>query len=111
EAYGFGGILDLATIGEKRLRAFVSDFVAEGGALSVTPRLGTDLDKSVPFADGSSEQLAAAQPPLAVDGKGVVVCIIDLGCDFLHRNFRAGQTLATRLRFLDVEQPNGSFLE
>src|SRR3546814_18335388 len=81
-----------------------SDLVAEGGgraaleaaarlireqtveALYLGPRLRPQLDHSVTDACGPAFVRMPADPRL--DGSGVVLGIVDYGCDFAPRNFR-----------------------
>ncbi len=67
------------------------------GATLVRP----DLQFSVPEIQGSAAALREALPQGAAtpDGAGVIVGVVDFGCDYAHENFR-NQDGTTRLLFL-----------
>jgi subtilisin family serine protease len=49
----------------------------------------SDLAFSVPEIRADAAQLQAVLPPAThIDGSGVIVGVVDYGCDFLHKNFR-----------------------
>lgn len=77
-------------------------------SLKAATRLYTHLRSSIPEVRCDAGELCAAfpevKPPL--DGSGVVVGIVDVGCDFKHRNFRTkDSSRATRIRFLWDQRP------
>ncbi len=59
-------------------------------SLKRATRLHPELEFSVPEIRATQQQISAALPPgiPAVDGTGVIVGVVDFGCDFRHRNFR-----------------------
>lgn len=65
--------------------------------LKAAPELHLALYNSVPAIRCSPRSLAIPGFP-GLDGSGVVVGIVDFGCDFRHANFR--QAGATRIQFL-----------
>jgi hypothetical protein len=63
-------------------------------------QLEPELTFSVPEIRADTTQLHAGLPAgTHIDGSGVIVGIIDYGCDFLHHNFRKVDG-TTRLLFL-----------
>jgi subtilisin family serine protease len=70
-------------------------------SLKRAKKVHKQLEFSVPEMNASQELLAQGLPSTAptIDGTGVIVGVVDYGCDFNHKNFRnAGGT--TRLLFL-----------
>lgn len=59
-------------------------------SLKSATRTHPSLRFSVPEIGVSVEQLRIGLPDLvaSVDGKGIIVGVVDFGCDFQHRNFR-----------------------
>ena len=59
-------------------------------SLKLARRLHKELNFSVPEIRATQAQINAAIPAgtPSIDGKGVIVGIIDYGCDFKHNNFR-----------------------
>lgn len=59
-------------------------------SLKLARRLHEELNFSVPEIRATQAQINAAIPTgtPSIDGKGVVVGVIDYGCDFRHNNFR-----------------------
>jgi subtilisin family serine protease len=69
-------------------------------SLKRATELHADLEFSVPEIEAAQDALAAAFPGDTVhDGHGVIVGIVDYGCDFVHGNFRHPDG-STRLLFL-----------
>jgi subtilisin family serine protease len=58
--------------------------------LKLATSLHTELKDSLPEIRATPAQLQAALPhgPGEIDGAGVIVGIVDTGCDFVHKNFR-----------------------
>lgn len=64
----------------------------------------SDLAFSVPEIRADAAQLQAVLPPgTQIDGTGVIVGVVDYGCDFLHKNFRNTDG-STRLLYLWDQQ-------
>lgn len=60
----------------------------------------SELAFSVPEIRADAAQLQAVLPPgTSIDGAGVIVGVVDYGCDFLHKNFRNADG-STRLLYL-----------
>lgn len=58
-------------------------------SLKRATELRQELQFSVHQIGATPDQLAAVVAPgLTLDGRGVVVGVVDIGCDFVHRNFR-----------------------
>lgn len=69
-------------------------------SLKRATRLHPELRFSVPEIRGDAATLqTASSTGRAVDGSGVIVGIVDYGCDFLHRNFRKADG-TSRLLFI-----------
>ena len=70
-------------------------------SLKLANRLYPALEFSVPDIEATPAQLAAVLPSnvASPDGAGVIVGIIDYGCDFNHRNFRHANG-ASRILYL-----------
>ncbi|PYQ62915.1 MAG: hypothetical protein DMF53_11900 [Acidobacteria bacterium] len=69
---------------------------------SIKAARGTKLDlfHSIPATQCDPESLERGAPGFpGLDGSGVLIGIVDIGCDFRHRNFRH-PTGATRIRYL-----------
>jgi subtilisin family serine protease len=112
-------VADLARFAEPA--QFLRSLLKEFGHIQVTPRLYPTLGKSVPYIGASATAQVAGVPPVPTaaptaippfDGRGTTVCIVDMGCDFAHRNFRkpANATdrnlLGSRIKFL-IDMKNG----
>jgi hypothetical protein len=79
---------------------------AHGNVLSLklASRVVKTLEFSVPEIRGSRPQLERSLPPgQAPDGTGVIVRVIDYGCDFRHHNFRNADG-STRILWLWDQQ-------
>jgi len=76
-------------------------------SLKAARKMHGDLKFSVPEINASQKQLRAAFPAgsAAINGAGVIVGIVDFGCDFVHNNFRNADG-TTRILFL-WDQGNG----
>jgi hypothetical protein len=95
------GTTDLHRIEEVRRDPNV---ISLKGARGVTPM----LEFSVPEIRGDPEALHQSYPGSNVDGRGVIVGVVDFGCDFVHENFRRPDG-KTRLLFLwDQSRPQNS---
>lgn len=95
------GTADLDRIEEVRRDPNV---ISLKGARGVTPM----LEFSVPEIRGDPESLQQSLPGSNVDGRGVIVGVVDFGCDFVHENFRRPDG-KTRLLFLwDQSRPQNS---
>jgi subtilisin family serine protease len=69
-------------------------------SLKRATRLHQELRFSVPEVRADAGALQAVSPSgAAADGSGVIIGIVDYGCDFLHRNFRKADG-TTRLLYL-----------
>jgi subtilisin family serine protease len=68
-------------------------------SLKGATRLHADLRFSVPEIEAAPDQLRANLAAGDLDGRGVIVGVVDFGCDFVHRNFRHTDG-STRLLFL-----------
>lgn len=77
-------------------------------SLKAATRLESHLEFSVPEMEASQSQINNALPigTEVVDGSGVIVGVVDYGCDFMHPNFRNSDG-STRLLFL-WDQRSGS---
>jgi len=78
---------------------------------AVSARLVTDLDLSLPALFHGRAVGCPPQPSEVVahgDGAGVIIGVVDFGCDFVHPNFRHQQDGRTRLRALEVWDANGT---
>jgi len=77
-------------------------------SLKAARRVNPSLKFSVPEIQGSQSLIKSGLPQgsPAVSGTGVVVGVVDYGCDFVHHNFRNADG-TTRLRFL-WDQGNGT---
>jgi subtilisin family serine protease len=73
-------------------------------------RVAPTLDFSVAEINGTPAQLRAALPPSRAlpDGRGVIVGIVDYGCDFAHNNFRHADG---NTRLLALWDQAGPFVE
>jgi subtilisin family serine protease len=80
-------------------------------SLKRATRLHRELRFSVPEVRADAATLQAASPSgAAANGSGVIVGVVDYGCDVLHRNFRKADG-TTRLLYLwdqDGERTNSS---
>lgn len=76
--------------------------------LKLATSLHTELESSVQEILASPAQLQAALPhgPSEINGAGVIVGIVDTGCDFVHKNFRK-QDDTTRLLYLWDQKETG----
>jgi subtilisin family serine protease len=61
-------------------------------------RVHESLDDSVPEIGATQQQLRVAFKDRSIDGAGVIVGVVDRGCDFAHPNFR--NEYGTRLLYL-----------
>lgn len=76
------------------------------GARKVSPNLEFSVSEIRASQDDLRDALPAGTP--ALDGSGVVVGVVDYGCDFAHENFRNDDG-TTRIRFLwDQSGPQNS---
>ncbi|WP_428486448.1 S8 family serine peptidase [Rhodopila sp.] len=81
---------------------------AEGWHLELTHKVMPQLDRSVPAMHASHQQLPSDLPfegPL--DGRDVLLGVVDFGCDFAHPAFRT-QDGKTRLRMLWDQNATGA---
>jgi subtilisin family serine protease len=79
-------------------------------SLKAATRIESSLHISVPEVRATQQVIRDSLPQgtRAIDGSGIIVGIIDFGCDFAHRNFRK-QDGATRILFLwDQNQQRNS---
>ena len=109
-AAGFvaGWSVDLQKVGD--VDTFLGNLLAECGPVEFAPQFFPNLTRSVSFiaADPASQQRVS--PGVAQDGSGTTVCVVDMGCDFAHRNFRTPDTaMNTRLKFLAVMDSSSAF--
>ena len=74
------------------------------GARGVTPM----LEFSVPEIRGDPEALHRSFPGSNVDGRGVIVGVVDFGCDFVHENFRRPDGKSRLLFLWDQSRPQNS---
>ena len=72
---------------------------ANGWRIERAPRLAMALDRSVPVLRARPQDLPAGAVPGGINGRGVLLGVVDFGCDFAHKAFltESGQT---RLEFL-----------
>jgi subtilisin family serine protease len=74
--------------------------LGEEGSLKEATDLYLDLFHSVPATHCDLESLEQGAPGVpGLDGSGVLIGIVDVGCDFRHKNFRYPSG-ATRIRYL-----------
>ena len=52
------------------------------------PQLSPQLDRAVPEVGANPDQLPMPNDAPVYDGKGVIIGVVDFGCDFAHPNFR-----------------------
>ena len=85
--------VDLARI--PNIDEFFFQLLAQFGPVQLAPQFTPNLARSVPYiyadhdtllANNCATQIGGATT--AYDGRGAMVCVIDMGCDFAHRNFR-----------------------
>lgn len=78
--------------------------------VQMAPSVAPTLAVSVPEINGTPDQLQAALPPGedVPDGSGVIVGIVDYGCDFAHENFLDSNG---RTRILALWEQEGPFVE
>ena len=94
--------VDLSAVDDPR--EFFLKLLHHFGPVSITPRFKPALWRSVPFISADA-QTQTDELNRAYTGAGQTVCVIDMGCDFAHRNFRrADDTQKTRLKWLYVMQ-------
>ncbi|MGE0223215.1 MAG: S8 family serine peptidase [Acetobacteraceae bacterium] len=91
-----GGDRERISVGLRLLAEWLRDALAKNVRLQLPPRISPSLQFSVPSIHASPADLPA--PPQR-DGRGVVVGVIDWGCDFVHPAFRHPDG-TTRLRYL-----------
>jgi subtilisin family serine protease len=79
-------------------------------SLKSARRLSKHLKDSVPEIRASQEQLRAALPTGTppINGSGVIVGVVDHGCDFVHRNFRNPDGTTRLLYLWDQNQDSAS---
>jgi subtilisin family serine protease len=96
-------VVDLARIGNAV--AFFKSML-QLGQLTIAPRFSPMLWRGVPYIRADCTALMAGKTHFT--GEEVAVCVIDMGCDFAHRNFRDPSDLSkTRLKLLSVLGENG----
>lgn len=103
--YHFQAGVDIADGGARVALETAAELLRSGAvdALFVGPRLRPQLEHSVRDARGAKFAAIPAAPDL--DGRGIVVGIVDYGCDFVHRNFRRADG---KTRLLHLWDQNGS---
>jgi subtilisin family serine protease len=90
----------------------IEDLRPQVASLKAATDLYLDLYNSVPAVHCDPESLDQGAPSFpGLDGSGVLIGIVDVGCDFRHKNFRTASG-ATRIRFLwdqskDADPKNG----
>ena len=59
--------------------------------LQVAPPVSPDLDFAIDEVNGTADQLPGMpdNPTERIDGRGVIIGVLDFGCDFAHPNFRS----------------------
>ncbi|MEQ8651249.1 MAG: S8 family serine peptidase [Kiloniellales bacterium] len=99
-----GEILRLANLDKAGAATVESSALAGGSCAAMATAVRPQLDTSVADIEATAEQLGInpADEPVSsghkgvVDGTGVIVGVVDFGCDFAHPNFRMADG-ATRL--------------
>lgn len=78
-------------------------------SLKLATKLHKQLEFSVPEIQATQNQLEMALPAGTdpINGRGIIIGVIDYGCDFNHNNFRHADG-ATRLLFLWDQQGGNS---
>jgi len=71
--------------------------------VSIAPRFKPCLWRSVPYIGADPVSQRKQGLATAYDGRDVAVCVVDMGCDFAHRNFRTADGSASRIKFLWVQ--------
>jgi hypothetical protein len=112
---GFVTACSVDLSGVRDIGGFVAALVDQFGPIAVAPQFQPDLVRGVPYIAADPAKLAE-DLGVAYDGTGITVCVVDMGCDFAHRNFRVakgGEALGTltgsRLRYLiDMKAGGGS---
>ena len=88
---------------------FLRRLLTQFGSVTIAPQFSANLSRSVPFLRADQATLAKAPVGHDYDGRDSTVCVIDMGCDYAHRNFRKGANLAqSRLTYLVVMDQNGT---
>lgn len=106
-AYHFQGAVDIPEGGGRVALETAAGLLQSGAvdALFVGPRLRPQLDHSVKDACGPT--FATLPSAAGLDGRGVVVGIVDYGCDFAHRNFRRADGTTRLLHLWDQNGAGG----
>lgn len=105
---GAAMIVDLGRVGDAA--TFFRHMLTKLGPIMIAPRFSPDLWRSVPFIAADRTALELAATPFS--GEKVAVCVIDMGCDFAHRNFRTkADPSKTRIKLLAVMDKFGSAKE
>lgn len=95
--------VDLSTVDD--IPEFYEQMLRHFGPISITPRFKPALWRSVPFISADVQTQFDKLIGTVFTGAGQTVCVIDMGCDFAHRNFRrTDDPQKTRLKWLYVMQ-------
>ena len=113
---GFVAACSVDLSGVRDIAKFLLALIQQFGPISIAPQFQPDLVRSVPYIGADPTTLAKPPVNLAYDGTGVTVCVVDMGCDFAHRNFRIAKTgepqgtlTGSRLKLLiDMKAGGGS---
>ena len=79
-------------------------------SLKMAKKLHPDVKFSVPEIRATAAQLSQSLPDSTrpIDGAGVIVGVVDYGCDFVHRNFRRADDTTRLLYLWDQASPRGA---
>jgi hypothetical protein len=100
-----GMVIDLGKVGPPE--SFLAKILTDLGPFELTPSAAPALTRSVPFV--AADQATLKKESVEFDGTGATVCVIDMGCDFAHRNFRTtDEAMTSRLQFLAVMAADGT---
>ena len=92
---------------ERNIEDYFRNILTESGSVELAPQFTPTLTRSIAYIAADPDTLK--KPPInrAYDGTNITVCVVDMGCDFTHRNFRRADG-QTRLTFLAVVPPTGT---
>jgi subtilisin family serine protease len=106
KGFAAGMVVDLNKVGP--IDVFLAGILTELGPVEITPSLTQTLTRSMSFVRADQTSLKKVNDP-EMDGTGTTICVIDMGCDFAHRNFRSiDEAMTTRLKFVTVMAGDGT---